>query len=150
MKMTQKATTLQTLNTLIFQRQYRQAEQTLLAAMSAMLDSDEQSTEDVQLIQALYANFNEQYLDWVMYNGFPTDKEIRELGTDEHYNFLLGRCTDASSMDDLMYELSSYLTDRHTQEQKGEAEYHLICYKKMLHGAVHRDIDDGAQVYQYA
>lgn len=116
-------------------RQFSQAENTLIALIEHTFQQaqhDVLGANDIHFIQSIYTNFNEQYLMWLEENHTDMEKEIDDLSSLEHDNFLIAQCADPAAVDDLMFELVGYLTDTHQDEQKQEVIYHLNCYKKIL------------------
>lgn len=119
----------------LFERNFSEAEHILISFAEHIFDESKKnviSKENIQLIDSLHTNFNELYLTWVEQKEADTMKEIDELMSPEHDNFLIAQCADPASVDDLLFELVSYLTTRRQDDQKDEVTYHLNCYKKYL------------------
>lgn len=88
------------------------------------------SEPDMRFVLSIYRNFNEQYLNWLEKSNYDIEKEIDELTSLDHDNFMIAQCTDSAAIDDLFFELLEYITTNHYDHQKEEVEYHLNCYKK--------------------
>ena len=119
----------------VLKRNFSQAEDILISFVEHIFDQSKHNkikTQDIHLIQTLYSNFNHEYLTWVEQQNLDTMKEIDDLMSPEHDNFLIAQCNDPASVDDLMFELVNYVTDKHVEEQEEEVEYHLTCYKRVL------------------
>jgi adenosine deaminase len=81
----------------------------------------------LKTVNTLYSTFNIFYRSQY---GDPSD-----LKKEGHGNILIARCSDPESMDDLLYEVKSYLDNFETDSDfaDDEAAYHLECYKNRFH-----------------
>ena len=126
---------LEKIYTALFERKFSEAENILISFAEYIFEESKKhpiAKDKIELIDSLHSNFNELYLTWVEQKKGDTMKEIDELMSPEHDNFLIAQCADPASVDDLLFELVSYLTTRHEEDQKQEVTYHLTCYKKYL------------------
>lgn len=120
----------------IAERKYTEAEHRLVDIIERMVtrtySNPNQISRMITLLEILYSEFNTYYLLWAQHNGKDEMKEIEQLISKSHGNFLLAHCTDSESMDDLLYETNQYLTNLKNEHQKKEATYHLECYKRLI------------------
>ncbi|MFW5703864.1 MAG: hypothetical protein ACOCXQ_03430 [Patescibacteria group bacterium] len=134
-----KHTTNNTLNELCYrlaERDFRMAEESVMQLMQKLVTYTYQSSNEIErantLIETLYLDFNEYYMQWCKKNGISDVEEIFELYSKEHHNILIAHCSDLESMDDLIYETRKYLSNLRDEDQKREALYHISCYNRQL------------------
>lgn len=117
---------------LIQQRQFEKVEASLISLVEDVVSKEYDTSADrqaaVDTLQSLYNNFNDMYFQWFSQMNPNIDDEFYSLVSRNHDNILIAHCTDAESMDDLLYETIEFLMD----ETNNEAHYHLACYKRML------------------
>jgi hypothetical protein len=95
---------------------------TLLEELTAReYNTQEELADALKTANTLYSTFN------IFYQSLFSD--ISSLESDLHENVLIAHMSDPESMDDLMYEVVTYLKDFENDDQHDEAVYHLDCYR---------------------
>ena len=120
---------------LLAKREFKQAEYLLITSTEHIFSKAKKGNiveQDILFIQDIYSNFNQLYFNWLEEQHMDIEKEIDDLTSVEHDNFLISQCNDPAAVDDLMFELITYITGRNETEQQAEVTYHLNCYKKYL------------------
>lgn len=115
----------------VYKKQFHKAENAILSFVGSTLKgkkTNEQIAEAIILTGIIYDDFNEYYASW--YQKLFNKSNMPELKTSKHPNYLIDHCKRIAEMDDLLYELNSYLTCDQSPERKKEVQYHLNCYKK--------------------
>lgn len=124
--------TIMDLFTLIQKRQFKKTESILLSMIEDMVTRDYNSDSDrqelVETMKNIYHNFNAMYIEWLSGTQNTSTDEFYNLVSHNHDNILVAHCTDAESMDDLLYETIEFLSD----SRNNEAQYHLACYKRLI------------------
>jgi len=82
-----------------------------------------------ELVDAMYVNFNEYYDEWLKKNNISINQ--KEFAFDNHYNLLIANSSDYESMDDMLYELKSYILEHKNEDQKNEVISQLKYYKSI-------------------
>jgi hypothetical protein len=121
---------------LIAERKFKKAEEQVLEILARILEvsytSPQSISEAIELINGLYEEFNSYYLQWSRTREKDEVAEVEELYSRDHSNFFIAHCTDVECMDDMLYEVRSYLFDLQNESQKEEALYHVNCYRRIL------------------
>lgn len=121
---------LDTICSLLYSKQYNKAESQLILLIEKVVDlATENCKENAELIDIhniLYSSFNQYFLDWHKRNN------VSIASFAHHHNYLLTQCSLPAEIDDLLFELGTYLGDNTHREQKKEVLYHLECYQNKL------------------
>ena len=116
----------------IHTRNFQKSEQELLAyitnAFHLKTTGESALEETKEVLHILYERFNRYYIEWLEEHGHTVRDEVLALDSQEHPNFLLAHCTDPSGMDDMLWELRTYLDTLPNAQNREEMEYQLTCY----------------------
>lgn len=118
----------------IQKREFKEAEKTLLSVLKKFIDPQFKNIHIKALVSDLYYHFNPKYLQWLKNRGGDIKKEIKDLSSPVHDNFLIAHCSDPACLDDLFKEIEQTFESslENDKKLKKSIEYHLACYKNLL------------------
>lgn len=120
----------------LYNRDMHSAESQLFSVVESIITQSKKEefdiVESLNVLMILYSEFNTYYLSWLNTNKYDVVKERMELSSSEHNSYLISHCSDPASMDDLLFEAHTYLTDMQDPYQVQEVQSHLEHYRKML------------------
>lgn len=118
----------------IQKREFKEAEKILLSSLKKVIDSHFKNIYTKSLVLDLYYHFNQKYLQWLKNRGRDIKKEIKELSSPVHDNFLIAHSSDPACLDDLFKEVEQTFESglENDKKLKKSIEYHLACYKNLL------------------
>lgn len=116
---------LENIATAMHLKDFTKAENILFALLEELTSREYNTQEEIsdalKTANTLYTTFN------IFYQSLYSD--IKTLESAAHENVLIAHTSDPESMDDLMYEVVTYLKDFENDDQHDEAVYHLDCYR---------------------
>lgn len=115
-------------------REFKEAEKILLSSLKKVIDSQFKKIYIKSLVLDLYYHFNPKYLQWLKNRGGDIKKEIKELSSPVHDNFLIAHSSDPACLDDLFKEIEQTFESglENDKKLKKSIEYNLACYKNLL------------------
>lgn len=117
----------------LYSQKFKEMEQLLLTLIENIIHDAKEGdvSEQIVVVIFIYSNFNTFFSNWLSKKHRSKMKVIGQLNNNEHHNVLIAHCSDAASMDDLLWEVSNYL-EKVNESGRREVEYQLDCYKKSL------------------
>ena len=116
----------------IHARDFQKAENELLTYVTNSFHfktTGEKALEETKdALHIVYERFNRYYIESLEEKGHNVREEVMSLDSQEHPNFLLAHCTDPSGMDDMLWELRTYLETLPNPQNREEMAYQLNCY----------------------
>jgi len=118
----------------LYQRKFLEGEKIVIKLIEEVITQKKTDREIkiyLNFFNSIHQDFNSSYLKWVKKQKGDIKKEISQLSSINHDNFLFGHSRCPASFDDLFYELKILLQKNLSKKVKSYLKYNLSCYNNL-------------------